>query len=172
VTGHFSPRELMAELALSGVDFVVVGGIAAAAWGSLRETTDLDVLCASNPENRACLAQSLTRLRAVLRGSRNPPRTIEPQLLEGISVCAFQTDRGELDVIFDALGFTYDTVVEAAVPVTVEGTQVRFADIGSLIDMKTTAGRPKDRDVVAELEALRELGVTLTDAPGRAGGAS
>jgi hypothetical protein len=166
VTPEFRPRRLMRELTASGVDYIVIGGIAAAAWGSTRQTNDLDVLCADSAENRERLAFCLTRLKARVTGSPNPARRIEPGLLDRMNMIRFETDHGPLDVLFNARGITYDQIVDLAVRAGLADAQILVTDIDSLIDMKTRAGRARDLEVVAELQALKELGASLSPSEG------
>jgi hypothetical protein len=65
--------EMIAGLADAGVEFVIVGGVAAAVHGSARVTVDLDICYDPAPDNRERLAALLARLNACLRG-------VEPDL--------------------------------------------------------------------------------------------
>src|SRR5436309_580229 len=106
----------MLELASDDVEFIVIGGIAAAAWGSLRETNDLDALCSNSRTNLEKLARCLTRIHARMSGSPRSPQPIAPSLLEGWeSPVTLETDHGPLDLLFNARGITYDQIVDAAV---------------------------------------------------------
>ena len=162
MTHEFRPTRLMRELAADDAEFIVVGGIAAAAWGSARLTSDLDVLCADTVDNRERLAGCLTRLHATVTGSQNPPRNIDPGLLNSVNMMRFETDHGPLDLLFDARGITYADIADMAVKTEVDGAEVLITDIDSLIDMKTRANRARDLEVVAELQALKELGASLS----------
>lgn len=53
-------------------------------------------------------------------------------------------------------GGTYDELVQHTIEVTVFGTPCRCLDLPHLIYVKRAAGRPKDLEAVAELEALLE----------------
>lgn len=64
-------RELLQRLEASRVDFVVVGGMAAAALGSARVTFDMDIVYRRAPENIAHLCEALQNLSPRLRGA--PP---------------------------------------------------------------------------------------------------
>ncbi|MHB8508552.1 MAG: hypothetical protein ACYDGR_07880 [Candidatus Dormibacteria bacterium] len=156
----------MSELAADEVHFIVIGGIAAAAWGSIRLTSDLDILCEDSKANREALARCLTRLQAKISGSPSPPRRIEPGLLEGWQTAAtFETAHGQLDLLYNARGTTYAAIAGSALDVEIDGIRVAICDIDSLIRMKIDAGRPRDLEVVAELEALRDLGVSMNSPP-------
>ncbi|NJK31889.1 MAG: hypothetical protein HC927_05455 [Deltaproteobacteria bacterium] len=43
--------ELIRLLVDAGVEFIVIGGVAAAAHGAVRTTLDLDIVYARSPEN-------------------------------------------------------------------------------------------------------------------------
>ena len=61
-------ERLLGCLTRHGVEYVVVGGIAAVMWGSPRNTFDLDVCPETDPGNLDALAKALVELEARLRG--------------------------------------------------------------------------------------------------------
>ncbi len=68
------------------------------------------------------------------------------------------TDAGSLDLLGEAPGAgPFEELWNRAVVVELDGSPVRVASVDDLIAMKTAAGRPKDKDHVLELRALREL---------------
>jgi predicted nucleotidyltransferase len=155
---EFRPRRALAVLSEGDVRFVVVGGIAAAMLGSMRETTDLDVIVESSEDNLTRLAAVLTQLGARVKGSTRPPMTITSSLLQGMTLVTFETDAGEVDVLMVGKGgWTYDQVIDGAEVVDVAGQPVRLISVEDLIAMKRAAGRPKDMETAAELEALKGL---------------
>ena len=155
---EFRPRRALAVLSEGDVRFVVVGGIAAAMLGSMRETTDLDVIVDRSQDNLARLAAVLTQLGARVKGSVRPPVAIAPALLEGMTLVTFETDAGEVDVLMVGKGgWTYEQIIDGAETVDVAGKPVRLISVDDLIAMKRAAGRPKDMETAAELEALKGL---------------
>ena len=54
----------------AGIRYVVIGGVAATAHGSVRVTDDLDICFESSKENREKLAEVLRTWRAYLRKVR------------------------------------------------------------------------------------------------------
>ncbi|MBL8233863.1 MAG: hypothetical protein JNL98_35520, partial [Bryobacterales bacterium] len=54
-----------------GVEFIIVGGVAAAAHGSARSTQGIDVVYRRTPENLQRIAATLAPYRPYLRGA--PP---------------------------------------------------------------------------------------------------
>lgn len=61
--------ELIRTLSLSGVDFIIVGGVAAAAHGSPRATQDIDVVYSRAPDNLSRIAEALQNCDVYLRGA-------------------------------------------------------------------------------------------------------
>ncbi|MEE8042293.1 MAG: hypothetical protein V3T15_05800, partial [Pseudomonadales bacterium] len=53
-------------------------------------------------------------------------------------------------------GGTYDELLSHTVEIPVYGTTCRCIDLPHLIHVKRAAGRPKDIEAIAELEALLE----------------
>src|SRR3989338_7967143 len=62
---------LLKVLGDGGVEFILVGGVAATAHGSARLTEDIDVVYSRTPENIARLASALRPCSPYLRGA--PP---------------------------------------------------------------------------------------------------
>ena len=63
-----SADEILRRLVERGVDFVVIGGIAAVLQGSARNTFDLDICFATDDANLTALGEVLTGLGARLKG--------------------------------------------------------------------------------------------------------
>jgi hypothetical protein len=65
------------------------------------------------------------------------------------------TAAGDLDLLGEIVGGgTYDDLVHQTVMVTLFDHDIRCLALGALIRAKRAAGRPKDFESVAELEAL------------------
>jgi hypothetical protein len=65
---------LLAALCDSGVEFIIVGGVAAVLQGVPITTTDLDIVHRRTPENVACLLEVLLKLDATIRRFRGDAR--------------------------------------------------------------------------------------------------
>jgi hypothetical protein len=145
--------------ALDGVDYVVIGGIAAVAHGSPQVTRDLDITYATDDENLERLGAVLLKLGATLRGvTDDVPFVPDGRTLRHTRVLTLDTREGRLDILAEPGGSGgYERLRANAVTATVGGTTVRIAGLDDLIAMKKAAGRPKDRIYVEELEAIRRL---------------
>ncbi|MBI3946389.1 MAG: hypothetical protein HY321_10760 [Armatimonadetes bacterium] len=69
-------EKLILVLADAGVEFILVGGVAAGAHGSARATLDLDVVYGRSPENLARLAAALAPINPYLRGASEAPGAV------------------------------------------------------------------------------------------------
>jgi hypothetical protein len=146
-------------LADGGVDFVVIGGVAAILHGSARATFDLDVCFASDAENLGALGTTLTTLEARPRGVKEPvPFVPDAAALRRVEVLTLTTAAGDLDVLRAPSGAPrYDVLRAHADRYDVGGFEVRVASVEDLIAMKTAAGRAKDLGDIEELEAILRL---------------
>lgn len=149
---------LLRALVEGDVAFVVIGGMAAVAHGSAHVTVDLDIVYARTDENIAKLATALAPLGPYLRGA--PPGLPfvfdETTIKQGLNF-TLTTKVGDLDVLGEATGAgTYENLLPRSVVREVFGLSVRFVDLETLIHLKRAAGRPKDLERIAELQALLE----------------
>jgi len=156
VTADF-PR-LLAALCTGAVEFVVIGGFAATAHGSAHVTADLDIVYRRTPENIERLAAALAPLQPYLRGA--PPglpfRFDADTIRCGLNF-TLATLAGDLDVLGEATGEgTFEALVARSEARRMFDLDVRFVDLDTLIRLKRAAGRPKDLERIAELEAIRE----------------
>ncbi|HEV8675093.1 MAG TPA: nucleotidyltransferase [Methylomirabilota bacterium] len=156
-----SPLERFCALfAQAGVEFMVIGGQAEALMGSARVTYDVDFCYRRTGDNLERLAAALGTLSLTLRGA--PPdlkfRLDGRALALGCNY-TFVVD-GEFPL--DLLGYlepigTYDDLLPRAEQVTVSGWPVRVIGLEDLIRIKRHLGRPKDRDSLFQLEAIKRL---------------
>jgi hypothetical protein len=145
-------------LAGAGVEFIVVGGVAGRAHGSARLTNDLDILYRRTPENIARLAAALAPHQPYLRGAPRglPFRWDADTIRRGLNF-TLTTTFGDLDVLGEITGGGgYDALASRSSTIAAFGVEPRCLDLAALIEVKRAAGRPKDLEAIAELEALLE----------------
>lgn len=143
-------------LASAGVEVVVIGGLAAQAHGAARLTQDADFIYGRSLENIARLASALMPFRPYLRGA--PPglpfRFDAHTIARGLNF-TLTTTLGDVDLLGEMVGGgTYDDVAPHSTKLSVFGHDVLVLDLPALIRAKRAAGRPKDLEAIAELEAL------------------
>lgn len=106
-------ERLLNALAHSGVEFIVIGGFAAAAHGSAHITVDLDVVYRRTADNIARLVHALEPLDPYLRGVPRglPFRFDTNTVLQGLNF-TLVTQAGDLDLLGEATGGgTYEALL-------------------------------------------------------------
>ena len=155
--------DLLKLLALSKVDFVLVGGLAVALRGYSRFTMDVDVVLAMDEAN-------LQRfIRAATEAGLHPTSPVpleslaQPELIE-----QWYREKGMLAFSLrsrEAIATVLDVLVRPVVPfaelrkeatlLDVGTVQVPVASIEHLITMKTGTGRSKDQIDIEELRKIQ-----------------
>ncbi len=152
--------DLVEGLTAAGIRFIVAGGVAGTVHGSRRVTDDLDILYDTGPDNGQALAELLAAWHAYPRDvAPGLPFIMDVQTLRTTEVLTLTTDRGFLDIFATLKGVgTWSDALPGASRIDLGDAQVLSLSLHQLILAKRAAGRPKDRDNLVELEALRELG--------------
>lgn len=151
-------RGLLDALVSGGVDFVLIGGVAATIHGSTRLTTDVDVVYSRDRENLERIVRALAPHDPYLRGAPpGLPFQWDVETLRRGSNFTLTTDLGPIDLLGHVTGGgSYDELLPHSVEVEVFGLRCKCLGLEGLITVKRAAGRPKDFEAVAELEALHE----------------
>jgi hypothetical protein len=156
--GEFDPGPALETLVRHGVDFVLIGGLAAIVLGSSYSTVDLDIACARDRENLERLAEALRELKATLRGA--PPDVsfqLDADTLAAGLNFTFATRGGPVDVFGEPTGApSYAELKRRASVERIEGVEIRVASIDHLIAMKEAAGRTKDKLLATELRVISD----------------
>jgi Nucleotidyl transferase AbiEii toxin, Type IV TA system len=155
----FSPRALLRALVEGGVDFVVIGGVAAVAHGSAQFTQDLDISYAPDTENLDRLGRVLVQIGARLRGvTDDVPFIPDGRTLRRTRILTLDTPMGLIDLVAEPDGAPpYEQLRERSARERIGGVEVQIASVEDLIAMKKAAGRPKDLVALEELEAIRRI---------------
>lgn len=159
----FHPQRIVATLNRHGVQFVVIGGIAAVAHGSPLPTEDVDITPERSVRNLERLAAALHELGARLRTAGEPDGVdfpidagflgAQPHML------TLTTVAGDLDLALTPAGFPngYDDLVEDSVVVDLgDGAATRVASLHDVIASKEAAARTKDLAALPVLRALAD----------------
>jgi predicted nucleotidyltransferase len=149
--------KLLRVLLDEAVEFILVGGVAGAMHGAARATYDVDVVYRRSPENLSRLVAALTPHRPYLRGApAGLPFSFDVQTLRQGLNFTLTTALGDVDLLGDvAGGGGYEDLLAHSQSIPLLGTTCRCVTLEGLIRLKRAAGRPKDLEAIAELEALR-----------------
>ena len=151
--------EILVGLLEAGVDFILVGGLAAVIQGAPVTTMDVDIVHSQSPENIARLLAFLKSVEAVHR--RFDDKLIEPKErdLWGKGHVLLTTRLGPLDVLAVIEGGrSYEDLLEHIVGIDFRGHTLRVLDLKTLIELKKTSTDPKDKQRLPVLrETLRQF---------------
>jgi hypothetical protein len=162
VTARFDPERLLEVLHRHRVEFVLIGGVAAAVRGSPLPTADVDITPDPSPDNLDRLAAALRELGARIR-TGEPEGVAFP--IDGSFLAAqprllnLTTSAGDLDLTFVPSGFEggfRQLVPESDLIELVAVAPTRVARLRAIIRSKEAAGRDKDRWALPYLRALLE----------------
>jgi hypothetical protein len=157
---RFRPEKIFAALAGHDVAYVVIGGLAAVFHGSPTRTGDADICPDRQPENLRRLAAALRQLEARIRVDGEPKGfqfSVDEQFLASMAMVNLVTPFGALDISFQPAGTDgYNDLARHAVELDVGGVIVPVAGLDDVIRSKEAADRPKDRQTLPTLRALRD----------------
>jgi hypothetical protein len=157
--------ELFVLLDSHGIQYVLVGGIAATVHGSARVTFDIDLVPEWSDENLSRLAAALRAADARLqrRGESEPVALeIDARLLRGFEVSTWRTRFGDVDVIAGTPTTRrgrlarYGTLRRRAHPRSAFGVTILVADLDDVIESKQALAREPDLVALPELRRLRD----------------
>jgi len=161
--------EILLGLLEAGVDFILVGGLAAVIQGAPVTTMDVDIVHSQSAENIERLLAFLKSVEAVFR--RLDDKQIEPKErdLSGKGHVLLVTSIGPLDVLAVIEGGrSYDDLLQHTVDIDFRGYTLRVLDLETLIELKKGSADPKDKQRLPVLkETLRQLEERFARSEGR-----
>lgn len=150
---------LLERLVKAGVDFVIVGGFAGVAHGCTYVTQDIDICCDFASANLLRLQKALLGLHPV---HRMTPKRKKLELTR--ETCGqfkdlyLDTDIGQLDCVSFVEGVgDYREIKRASEFVKMQDMQIRVLSIDALIRAKKAMNRPRDKEAILQLEAIKSL---------------
>jgi hypothetical protein len=156
---HTDLTNIIEGLLESGIDFILVGGLAAVVQGAPVTTMDVDVVHDQSPGNIERLYEFLTSIDASYRQPGD--RSIRPtrEHLSGKGHLLLATRLGPLDVLaVIEQGKSYKDLVDNTVEIRFKGRLLRVLNLDTLIRLKEDSQYSKDKQRLAVLrETLRQL---------------
>jgi predicted nucleotidyltransferase len=150
--------KLLPLLVKGDIRFILIGGVAGNVLGSARLTFDVDIIYDRSKANLDRIAKSLKPLSPYLRGAPlGLPFALDlPTLRNGLNF-TLTTRLGDLDLLGEVVGGGgYKDLLPHTFVVAAFGVNFRCLNLPTLIKLKRAAGRPKDLESIAELQALLE----------------
>ena len=146
---------LLGALGAREVSFIVVGGAAAVLHGAPTTTHDLDIVPEQSEPNLEQLMAVLREQHALVRDPAGRRLEPNPVALRGRGQMQLVTDLGPLDILcrlHDGRG--YEDLAPRSIMLEAGELQIRVIDLPTLIQIKGSTGRARDRIVVPILLAL------------------
>ena len=150
-------RWMLARLISADVGFVVIGGVAAIAHGSVRGTDNLDICYDTSRPNVNRLAKVLEKWEPYPRGiDPGMPFTMNRRQLRVTPMMALDTRRGSISLLDEVKGIgNYEECLARSINTYAFGARFKILDLGAIIDSMRAAGRAKDLEQIPALEALK-----------------
>ncbi len=151
--------ELIERLFKADVDFVIIGGFAGIVYGCTYVTQDIDVCCDFSAANLLRLQKAITDLQPVHRMTpKRPKLELTEENCSQYKNLYLDTDIGQLDCIsfIDSVG-GYEKVKQNSNLIEVDDMQFRVLNLDALIETKKAMNRPRDKETVLQLEAIKKL---------------
>ncbi len=152
-TKSASLSEVLEGLLSAGVDFILIGGLAAVIQGAPVTTMDVEIVPSQSAENIANLLSFLKSVDAVHRRLDDKLIVPEERELSGEGHVLLTTRLGPLDVlaVIEA-GRSYVDLLNHTVEIDFRGYRLRVLDLKLLIELKKTSPNPKDKQRLPLLE--------------------
>ena len=144
-------EKLLVRLVDHGVQFIVVGGVAVALQGYLRSTEDVDVLIEAGRENVSRLLEALADYGEGFARELTPDDFTDE---EGAIRIVEESEFCQIDIFTRMTGLHYADLLPDAGTLDLNGCPIRYASKASLIRLKSSSVREKDRLDVMALQRL------------------
>lgn len=152
--------KLVERLTKGSVKFVLIGGFAGVVHGCTYVTQDIDICCDFSADNLLVLQKALKGLHPV---HRMTPQRLKLKLTT--ESCArfknlyLDTDIGQVDCIgfVQGLGNYEDIEPMSEIRDIGGGLRIRVLTVDSLIEARKAMNRPRDREAVLQLEAIKKM---------------
>lgn len=142
--------EMLSALCVAGVEFLLVGAHALAAYGRPRATGDLDLWVRPTKENASRVMQALRAFGAPLFNLTVEDLSAPDNVFQiGVAPC-------RIDLLTAISGVDFETAWSQRTSLNVEGLSVPCIGRADLLRNKRAVGRPRDLADVAELESEDE----------------
>lgn len=143
-------NNMLSAFAAEGVEYLMIGAFAVAAYGLPPATGDMDLWVRPTPQNAKRIMRALRRFGAPMaRLSKSDFAT--PDIVFQIGVAPRR-----IDILTSIAGVSFDKAWPVRAVQNVGGTQVNGISRDHLMVNKLAAGRPKDRADVRALQRRKK----------------
>jgi predicted nucleotidyltransferase len=129
--------------------YLVIGGHACILHGLVRTTEDVDILVEDSEENLKKVIAALSEMKDAAAKELTPR-----DLLENVVVKI--ADEVEVDVSRSAWRISFNDAIDSALHVEIDGVDVPYVDLKTLIATKETPRKQDRADIVGLKRLLRQ----------------
>src|SRR5262245_33641711 len=149
-------KEILPLFHQAEIKYILIGGGAGIVHGQARLTQDVDLVISRDPANLKRIVDLLVNYQPYPRGApAGLPFLWDVKSLQFGMNFTLTTTLGYLDLLGEVTGGgSYEGLLPFTETIETYGVPVRVVTLEKLIDLKRAAGRPKDFEAIAELEAL------------------
>ena len=149
-------NQLLERLIKAEVECVLIGGFAAIAHGSSRQTRDVEFCIRLTEENLMRIQSAFAGLHPVHRSQPDLPLALTPELCARLKNLYLKTDLGIVDCLGEVLGVgDYEQALRHSIALEFPFGACRLLDLDTLIKAKEAIGRPHDLLTVQQLKAVK-----------------
>jgi len=150
---------LLFRLNKEDVKFVIIGGFAGVVHGCTFVTQDIEVCYESTTENLLRLQNALADIHPV---HRMTPERLKLELTrencKDYKNLYLDTDIGQLDCISFVQGIgDFKKALQSSQVIEVENHKFNVLRIEALIEARKALNRPRDREAIIQLEAIKKI---------------
>ena len=150
--------QLIKALRSEDVRFVVVGGLALILHGASYVTFDFDFAVSREQEIAAAIVRALAPFHPFPPEYGSAEHFVWDERSIVGAVIPLVTDAGHIDMLREQPGVdSFEGLWERSETRMVAGLDIHVASLDDLIAMKEAANRPKDREHLMQLRALKAL---------------
>ena len=152
--------EILGRVSGAGVEFSLIGGLAAIHHGVTYTTRDVDICARFTPENLRRIERAVQDLHPFHRLAANRlPLELNDRLCAELKNLYLQTDLGKLDCLSVVAGIgDFEATLQASELVTFPFGRCYVLTLPALIQAKEAVGRPHDLNTVKQLRAIQARG--------------
>ena len=151
-------REIFQALTDEGVEYVLIGGLAAVVQGVSLITQDTDICFRQSIDNCERLTRALARLEAEIYPIRTNFIPITAELLLTYKLVLLKTKLGRLDLIAEVPGLgAFEDLADGAATIELGDLTIPVLTLEQLIQAKSALNKPKDREHLDQLLAIRDI---------------
>ena len=152
----FDPAGIIRAFNERKVEYMVIGGLAAARHGVIRATRDIDIVYDREWDNVTSLLAALESIDAAPATEHTPP--LRPEVLVRRVDLKLNTSHGSVHLLNAVDGVPDFRALMPGAETVLNGEPFRVCALEDLRAMKRAAGRAKDLIDLAELDALHGEG--------------